>query len=272
MFEDGQVQALLENSFEKGISPEFIMVVADYTSPTVGSLYENSTTSGRWIDYTLQEVIPFVDENYRTLPHKDSRAIAGDFMGGRGALLLAFTQPDTFSCVYALHPVATGNGHLPWSAITVDWQSIHRANSFEELPQNGRERIFTAISQATLPNPDRPPFFCDFPVEILDGESKSNPENTRRAQQVFHIDEYVEANLENIRALRAIGFEWGRFDPTTGHVVANRSLSRLLADLGVEHEAEEHNGGTWDRNWIDDGRFATRLLPFLAKHLETDLE
>jgi hypothetical protein len=39
-------------TFASAAGKEFIFVVADYSSANIGSLYENSTTSGRWLDFT----------------------------------------------------------------------------------------------------------------------------------------------------------------------------------------------------------------------------
>ncbi len=47
--------------------------------------------------YITQELIPFIDENYRTRGDGANRGIAGLSMGGHGALWLAFRHPDLFS-------------------------------------------------------------------------------------------------------------------------------------------------------------------------------
>jgi hypothetical protein len=40
-----------------------------------------------------------------------------------------------------------------------------------------------------------------------------------------------------------------------------------LDDLGIEHRAEEFNGKPFDKLYTDDGRFYTRVIPFLNQHL-----
>ena len=77
-------RALFVRAISKGTIGEFILVAADYISPTLGSWFENSTTRGLWLDYTLKEVIAYVESRFRTLRHRDSRAVAGDFTGGYG--------------------------------------------------------------------------------------------------------------------------------------------------------------------------------------------
>ena len=266
MLQEGHAVRLLERGWANRVVKEFIFVVADYRTPTTGSIYENSPVSGRWLDFTVQELVPFIDSRFRTLHHRNSRAAVGDFFGGRGALKLAMEHPEIFGVVYALHPVATGTGDIPWPSLQIDWQQLYRAKSFDDVT-DGRTRLFVTISQAFLPNLARPPFYCDFYMEPVNGEPMLHVENTRRIKTGFLLDETLDQAAANLRSMRAIAFDWGRFDTTQAHVISNRAFSRKLEDLGVAHEAEEYRGGPWDRTWTDDGRFYTRVLPFLNRYL-----
>ncbi len=267
VFEDGNMARQLERAFAAGVVGEFILVAASYTTPTMGSLYENSPVTGRWLDYTVQEIVPYIDATFRTIRHRDSRALTGDFMGGRGVLQLAMVHADLFSVAYAMHPVATGAGYLPMTYIDVDWRRIHAAKSYAELAGLGRTQIFVMISQAFLPNPSRPPFYCDFPIESENGELRLSPENNRAMQRGFHLDESLDRYAANLRTMRGLAFDWGRYDPTSSHVYSNQSFGRKLADLGIPHEAEEYEGNPWDQYWGENGRFTTRVLPFLGRHV-----
>jgi hypothetical protein len=265
MFEDGRAQRLIERAFADGVVKEFIFVVADYTGPTTGSLYENSPVSGRWIDYTVDEVVPLIDSKYRTLARRESRAVVGDFFGGRGALKLAMVKADVFSVAYAMHPVATGTGDIPWASLEIDWPRMHAAKSFGELGGLGRSQIFWAIHQAFAPNVARPPCFCDFYTEMKEGKPAYNADRVQKMQAAFLLDESLVEAAPALRTMRGLAFDWGRFDTTQAHVSSNRQFSRKLEDLGVEHEAEEYRGDPWNRTWTEDGRFAKRVLPFFKK-------
>jgi S-formylglutathione hydrolase FrmB len=269
MIEDGRAQRLIERAFADGVVPEFIFVVADYTGPTTGSLYENSPVSGRWIDYTVDEVVPLIDAKYRTLARRESRAVVGDFFGGRGALKLAMVKADVFSIAYAMHPVATGTGDIPWSSLEIDWPRIHAAKTYGELGGLGRTQIFWAIHQAFAPNVEAPPCFCNLYTEIKEGRATYNADRAMAMQRAFLLDETLAESAAALRTLRGLALDWGRFDTTQAHVISNRQFSRKLNDLGVEHEAEEYRGDPWNRTWTEDGRFAERVLPFLRKHLAT---
>jgi hypothetical protein len=267
LFEDGRLVTLLERGFANGIVNEFILVVADYSSPTTGSLYENSIISGRWLDFTANEVVPFVDGKFRTLRQRESRALTGHFFGGRGALKLAMEHAELFGVVYAMHPVGTGIGPLPWVSLQIDWKKIHAAKSLADLQGDGRAQIFVTICQGFLPNPNRPPLYCDFFMELENGEPTVNVENISKAKAGFHLQETLTASAANLKTMRGIALDWGRFDPNQDHVHSNREFSRDLDDLGIEHEAEEYRGDPSSKIWTDNGRFYTRVLPFFASHL-----
>lgn len=266
MFADGNLVKLLERAFANGVVQEFILVAGDYTSPSTGSLYENSTATGRWLDHTIQELVPFIDSRFRTIRRAESRALAGDMMGGRGALLLAMRNPETFSTVYAMNPVGTGRGLLPVQSYP-NWQKIFQAKSFADLEGDHISQIFITMSQAFLPNPNRPPFYCDFIMEMKDGTPTFNGDNARKQIEGFSLDYKLDEYGDNLKKLRGIAFDWSRYDPIQDHVSGNHALTRKLESFGIEHEAEEYRGVYWVENWAEDGRFYGRVLPFFQQHL-----
>lgn len=267
MFADGNLQRLLERGFANGIVPEFILVAADYSTPTTGSFFENSSVTGHWLDFTTEELVPFIDSQFRTLPQRESRGVAGDMIGGYGALKFALLYPDLFSVVYALHPVATGTGLVPMAS-RPDWRKIYRAKSFQDIEEwDVYTRIFLSMSQAFLPNPARPPFYCDFMMEPKDGEPTLDPEHIKKLQSGFLLDQMLAEKGANLRRMRGIKFDWGRYDGNQDHVYANQVFTRKLDELGIEHEAEEYRGNYSDKNWTEYGRFYSSLLPFFARHL-----
>ena len=272
LFTNDRVVTLMERGFAAGVVKDFILVAADYSTAVIGSIYENSPVSGRWLDFIVNELVPFVDSQFRTIPNRNSRAVVGDFFGGRGALKLAMVHAETFSVVYALHPVATGQGNLPWVSMDgLDFKKMYAAKSYADLNGTGRTPIFLAVCQAFLPNLSRPPLYCDFLFEPdKNGELVLNSDNMQKAKEGFQLEETLPQSAANLKTMRGIAFDWGRFDPNQDHVVANRTFSRRLEDLGVEHEAEEYRGDPSSRVWTDDGRFYTRVLPFLARHLVFD--
>jgi hypothetical protein len=159
-------------------------------------------------------------------------------------------------------------GELPWTYTQIDWKKLSEAKSFPPEGLDGRTLIFLSVMQTFLPNLNKPPLYCDFYMENMNGEMKPVAANMIRARKNFIITENLDDYAENLHSLRGIAFDWGRFDPTYAHVDSNREFSRKLEDLGIRHEADEFAGGTIDRLWLDDGRFYSHLLPFIARKME----
>ncbi|SDC33859.1 alpha/beta hydrolase [Actinokineospora iranica] len=68
------------------------------------SWYSNWVNPGglgkqNWENFHLDQVIPFIDANLRTIPAKEGRAISGHSMGGFGAFHYAEHRPDLFGYV-----------------------------------------------------------------------------------------------------------------------------------------------------------------------------
>ncbi len=55
-----------------------------------------------WEDYLILDLIPYVDEHYRTVAARNGRAIAGLSMGGYGAMKLGLKYPQLFVAVASL--------------------------------------------------------------------------------------------------------------------------------------------------------------------------
>src|SRR5258708_28264409 len=103
-------QGLFDQAIAAGVIEKFILVAVDMNTPLGSSWYVNSSATGNWEDFVIQELVPYIDANFKTLPNRDSRGIAGIFIGGYGAIRFGMRHPDVFGSVYAMHPVGTGTG------------------------------------------------------------------------------------------------------------------------------------------------------------------
>lgn len=54
-----------------------------------------------YVHFFTQELVPFIDENFRTLRNSKSRLVIGDSYGGLISLCIAFRHPDIFGNVYS---------------------------------------------------------------------------------------------------------------------------------------------------------------------------
>jgi Putative esterase len=267
MFENGAVKALLDQAIADGTIGKVILVAGDFTTPRVGTFFGNSEATGRWLDFIVAELVPFIDARFRTLATRRSRGLAGEFIGGYAALKLGMLHPDQFSAVYALHPLGTAAGLIPMAS-RPDWRKMNLARSWDDLAGDGLSQVFMAMAQAYLPNPQRPPFYCDLMVELKDGALLLNTAHIGRLQSQFLLDHRVPAQVDNLKQLSAIQFDWGRYDVNQDHVYANQTFSRKLDEYGVEHVAEEYAGDPVQKNWTAHGRVQDRLLPFFSRFLQ----
>lgn len=91
-------QEILEGLVGGGEAGEFIVVLPDGGK----SFYVNSFDGReRYEDFFIQELVPWVDRTYRTLPSREARGIAGDSMGGYGSLHLGMRHPNVFGSISA---------------------------------------------------------------------------------------------------------------------------------------------------------------------------
>jgi S-formylglutathione hydrolase FrmB len=87
---------LADSMFAAGESPPAILVWIDAWTSYGGSQYLDSPGTGKYHTYLCDEVVPFVDERYRTIASRDNRAIAGKSSGGYGAMVTPMLRPDLF--------------------------------------------------------------------------------------------------------------------------------------------------------------------------------
>ena len=82
-----------------GTIQPMIAVMPDCFTYYGGSQYINSTATGRYEDYLTQEIVPFVDQNFRTISDRGSRAVMGKSSGGYGSLIMGLRHADLFGLV-----------------------------------------------------------------------------------------------------------------------------------------------------------------------------
>ncbi len=267
-FEKNGAQELFDRAIQAGVIDKFILVCIDMTTPVGSSWYVNSPVTGNWEDFVVQELVPYVDGNFRTLAGRDSRGIAGDFMGGYGALRFGMTHPEVFGSVYALHPVGTGSG-LSTMYSRPDWDTLANAKSLDDL---GKEvysvsRIFTSIFQAHLPDTAKPPLYIDLQAHKQGDSLAIDSAVTARLRDNFFLESLIPRYADNLKSLRGLKFDWPRSDPNQDHVYANQALTHKLNEFGIVHEAEEYNGAWGTGNWGERGRIFTEVLPFFQRNL-----
>jgi putative tributyrin esterase len=89
--------------------------------------YVNSYSNPKmqWENYIIEDLIPYVDAHYRTIPSRGGRAIAGLSMGGYGAMFLGLKHHEMFAAVASLSGVVGGADLRRWDKpLTENKQTI----------------------------------------------------------------------------------------------------------------------------------------------------
>ncbi|MGH2389998.1 MAG: alpha/beta hydrolase [Chloroflexota bacterium] len=85
---------LVDELFSSGDVPPCLVVWVDCWTSLGGSQFLDSPGTGRYHTYLCDEVVPWIDAHYRTLPEAAHRGIAGKSSGGYGAMITPMLRPD----------------------------------------------------------------------------------------------------------------------------------------------------------------------------------
>ena len=89
---------LMHRQIESGLIPPMIMVMFNGGKST---FYKNSADGRFPIESIfIDEFIPHIDQNYRTIANGDGRCVEGFSMGGRGSTRIAIKHPELFCSLF----------------------------------------------------------------------------------------------------------------------------------------------------------------------------
>lgn len=97
--EKGNVAEIATGLFASGVAREMIIVMPDAGTGFDG--YFNCE-GWRYEDFFFQEFIPHIESEYRVIPDREHRAVAGLSMGGGGTAGYAIRHARMFSSAYAM--------------------------------------------------------------------------------------------------------------------------------------------------------------------------
>lgn len=101
-FQGFRLKDNMDKLINEGEIKEMIVVIPNSYTFLEGSFFTNSSVNGNYEDFYTQELIEYINSNYRTINSRDARAIAGHSMGGTGALDLSMKYPDIYCMGYGL--------------------------------------------------------------------------------------------------------------------------------------------------------------------------
>jgi enterochelin esterase-like enzyme len=257
------VEPELNRLIGDGTIREMIVVLPDARTRFGGAFYTNSTVAGDWEDFIVRDLVGYVDARYRTLARPESRGVAGHSMGGYGAIKLAMKHPHVFSAAYALSPAC-----LAWAGdLTADNPAWAKALALKRPEDRAEDDFyslaFLAMATSFSPNPERPPFFADWPFVATEGGLKVDEVAHAKWSAEFPVP-LLERYSGNVARLRGLRFDVGKGDQFSHIPAGCRLLSRALTERGISHSFEEydgdHNSRIWERLW-------TKVMPFFSETL-----
>jgi S-formylglutathione hydrolase FrmB len=148
------VLELVDELFADDSAAPAIVVFVDAWTSLGGSQFLDSPATGNYHTYLCDEVVPWVDARYRTLPEREHRAITGKSSGGYGAMVTPMLRPDLWGGL-ATHAgdALFENAYLP------EFRQVVRAlrddydGSYERFWEDFRSRpAFAKGSDANLLN------------------------------------------------------------------------------------------------------------------------
>jgi S-formylglutathione hydrolase FrmB len=251
----------VDEAFAQGVR-EMIVVVPDAHTKLIGSMYSSSPVTGDWETFVTRDLVSYIDSHYRTLARPESRGLAGYSMGGYGAVRIGMKHPHVFSSWYAMSPCCMAPGIEPQA--TVLGPAFERASKVKSPDDLSGLDFLTLVvlssSAAWSPNPQRPPFFFDLPVQggkpvpdVIAAWVANSP--------IAMLPQYIP----NLKTYQAIAFEAGDQDAQTGIEESIRLMDRLFTLYGISHDAEIYEGNHLNR--IQE-RLTTKVLPFFSLHLK----
>ena len=108
----GRAAQILDNLIEKGLAKPMIVVMPNGNPnqqaaqtmglPTSTANLRDPSMANAYVRSLVEEIVPFIEKNYRTVAKKSHRAIAGLSMGGGHTIAAAGMYPDVFDYICPL--------------------------------------------------------------------------------------------------------------------------------------------------------------------------
>lgn len=248
------IQQRLDRLIKKKIINEMIVVMPDCYTKYGGSQYVNSSATGRYEDYMTTEIVPLIDDLFRTIHKAGSRCIVGKSSGGYGAMWLGMRHPDIFGLL-ATHSGDSAFEYCyskdfpPFTIQIQKYGKGHNAvknfiksqvNFNQPKPKDFFNIInILAMSACYSPNPKRKEYNFELPFDIYTGEII--PEIWNKWLK-FDPARLVEKYKSNLKKLKMIYIDCGTRDEFNLQAGA-RIFADKLKKNGIKYIHEEFDDG-----------------------------
>jgi enterochelin esterase-like enzyme len=119
-YTQGRLANIMDNLIAAGKAKPMLVIMANGYATKAGDSASSTTAGNARPDFskmfdafdqvTTQDLIPFIDSTYRTIPDRDHRAVAGLSMGGMQAFQVSLNHLDLFSYIGGFSGAGGGFG------------------------------------------------------------------------------------------------------------------------------------------------------------------
>jgi enterochelin esterase-like enzyme len=234
---------------------DLIMVMPDGFSKLRGGFYSSSPTVGDYESFVADDLVEWVDANYRTIPERASRGLAGHSMGGYGTARIAMKRPEVFSSIYMMSACC-----LDPMQMTAEQARAIEAMTPEQVAAAQFGQLAAVSTLATWsPDPTDDGFLKVYTGLKEDGTIDPLVNQRLAANSPLVL---VPQYLPALNSLEAFAMDIGDKDFL---LEGNRLFRAELDRFGVKYNFELYEGD--HGNHIAE-RIRTEVLPFFGAHLD----
>lgn len=258
----------LDRLIGTGEMPPVVVPIPDCYSSLGGNQYVNSSSVGRYADYVVDELVPFLSEKVNVVGHRDGRGAFGKSSGGYGALVHAMYYPETWGGL-ASHAGDIGfewvyRPEFPRAAAVL---SAFKGDHYRFLKKFWRNKspgspdystLMTLAMAASYDPGDSPATAIQLPFDLHTCELDMNRWNRWLAHDPLSL---IERYAEQLDSLHMLYIDVGSRDQYNIQY-GTRAFVRRLEKAGIGHHYEEFDGTHSGMDWRLD-----ISLPMLAEAL-----
>jgi hypothetical protein len=259
----------LARGMAEGRIPPAVLVWPACETRLGGSQFVNSTGTGRYEDFTCDEVVPAIERSFGC-GGAGGRVVVGKSSGGFGALHLAMRRPAFFAAAGShCGDLGFDMSHVRGFADALNaWRraggpaaflaALPTLEKFGFAEHAGAEML--ALGHCYSPDSGSP-WGCQFPVDPDTSDPRPEVFAKWLAFDPLRRVERDPAEADALRGLQALYLDAGETDEFALQWGLRRFAARLRA-LGIPHRAEFFPGGHFNI----DARYEVSL-PFLLESL-----
>jgi S-formylglutathione hydrolase FrmB len=250
---------ILENLISEKRCGEMIIVVVDCFNKFGGSQYLNSNAIGRYKDYILEEIIPFINSKYNAA----SKSLLGKSSGGYGAITIGMEHPKMFKAI-AAHSFDSSFEYCYLPDFPLAFKEIKKAGgpkkwlaNFWNKENKNEKNDFVVLNVLSMSAHYSPKITngiaagINLPFDMETGELNEQVWIEWKKKDPIKMIDNFNNNLKNLDLLFfdcGINDEFNLF-------IGTKVFSEKCKRFGIKHEFIQYNGGHYNTSF----RYASSL-------------